>query len=393
MTDKYEGITIKNSSSANSKEMFEIRQTYDSVFPSTVESYDFIDKKNIMYGRLNIDNDTVHVNEFYLKEISSTKSNNILCLNFVGHAFRDFREAFKNEYGKTIKKDQFFSTDWDAKKSFENPHIFYDRRMKDITDVFIKQNLFAKNNKDLVKNIDDFMRILFDDFYPSMGSKMPITKSGLIASKYYNPATTGLCIEISSDDAGLDYVKFNKFIKSPNFEFYLLLAAEYGFFVDKNTPWRLVANLNSSKMQEYMAKYNLSKGTVFDTCFVKTYKYDIQNLKAYIWQMYESFLAISPNYMESVPVFGTLKCPPDKQANKKAVPREKITYDSFQSKYDNLTWLKIYYRIKLDEIGVNQSNALTTKELQKIEQIYNSLDFEGALDYVNDRVKLQMNWE
>jgi hypothetical protein len=392
MADKYEGITIKNSSGANSKEMFEIRQTYDSVFPNTVESYDFNDKKNIMYGRLNIDNDTVHMNEFYLKEISSTKSNNILCLNFVGDAFRDFREAFKNEYGKTIKKDQFFSTEWDAKKSFENPHIFYDKRMKDITDVFIKQNLFAKNNKDLVKNIDDFMHIFFNDFYPSMGKKMPITKSGLISSKYYNPATTGLCIEISSDNAGLDYVKFNKFIKSLNFEFYLLLAAKYGFFVDKNTPWRLVANLNSPKMQEYMAKYDLSKGTVFDTCFVKTYKYDIQNLKVYIWQMYESFLAISPNYTENVPVFGTLKCPPDKQSNKEIVPREKIAYESFKSKYSNLVWLKIYYRIKLDEIGVKQSNALVTKELKKIEQIYNSLDFGGALDYVNDRVKLQMNW-
>jgi hypothetical protein len=332
------------------------------------------------------------MNEFYLKEISSTKSNNILCLNFVGDAFRDFREAFKNEYGKTIKKDQFFSTEWDAKKSFENPHIFYDKRMKDITDVFIKQNLFAKNNKDLVKNIDDFMHIFFNDFYPSMGKKMPITKSGLISSKYYNPATTGLCIEISSDNAGLDYVKFNKFIKSLNFEFYLLLAAKYGFFVDKNTPWRLVANLNSPKMQEYMAKYDLSKGTVFDTCFVKTYKYDIQNLKVYIWQMYESFLAISPNYTENVPVFGTLKCPPDKQSNKEIVPREKIAYESFKSKYSNLVWLKIYYRIKLDEIGVKQSNALVTKELKKIEQIYNSLDFGGALDYVNDRVKLQMNW-
>ena len=161
--------------------MFEIRQTYDAVFPSVVESYDFTDKKNIMYGRLNTVNDVVHINEFYLKEVSSAKSNNILCLNFVADAFKDFRVAFKNEYGKKIKQDQFFSTEWDAKKSFESPHIFYDKRMLDVTDTFIKQNLFAENNKDLVKNIDDFMRILFNDFYPSMGSKMPITKSGLLS--------------------------------------------------------------------------------------------------------------------------------------------------------------------------------------------------------------------
>ena len=391
MTVNYEGVTIKNSSGANSKEMFEIRQTYDDVFPTVVETYDFTDEKNLMYGRLNMDNDVVHINEFYLKEISSTKSNNILCLNFVADAYKDFRVEFKNEYGKKIKEDKFFSTDWGAKKSFESPHIFYDKRMKDVTDVFIKQNLFAKNNKNLVKNIDDFVRIFFNDFYPSMGKKMPITKSGLISSKYYNPATTGLCIEIASDDAGLDYVKFNKFIKSLNFEFYLLLAAKYGFFVDRNTPWRLVANLNSPKMKQYMAKYSFSKDAVFDTCFVQTYKYDIQNLKVYIWQMYESFLTISPNYVKNIPVFGTLKCPPYKQDDKELVPREKITYDLFQSKYSDSFWLKTYYRIKLDEVGVKQSSFLLTKELKKIEEIYNSLDFEQTLDYVNDRIKLQIN--
>jgi hypothetical protein len=54
-----------------------------------------------------------------------------------------------------------------------------------------------------------------------------------------------------------------------------------------------------------------------------------------------------------------------------------------------LFWLKLYYRLKLDEINVAQSNFLLTKELEEIEQIYNSLDFDQTLDYVNDRIKSQ----
>ena len=36
--------------------------------------------------------------------------------------------------------------------------------------------------------------------------------------------------------------------KDPNFEFYRNSAKNFGFFVDKNAPWRLVANLRSPKI-------------------------------------------------------------------------------------------------------------------------------------------------
>lgn len=105
--------------------------------------------------------------------------------------------------------------------------------------------------------------------------------------------------------------------------------------------------------------------------------------------MYESFLAISPNFIEKKPVAGTVQCPVNLQRSISAIPRQKITETEYQQKFGDLFWLKIYYRVKLDEISVVQSNFLLTKELQKIEQIYNSLDFDQTLDYINDRIKSQ----
>lgn len=385
--EKYAGITIQNSIGAGAKELFKIRNTYDEVFPKIVGSYDFNSPETLQYGRVDLDGDVVHVNEFYLREISTTKAENVFCLNFVADAFEDFRNSVKSQYVNKLKEDDFLTTDWDATSGWQSPHSFYDNRMSDINQVLIRGNLFLKNNKDSVKNIDDFFKIFFNDFYPSMNGDMPLTKSGIISSKYYNPSSTGLCVQIFNDSIGLDSVKFNKFIKSPNFDFYLLSAAEHGFIVDKNAPWRLIANLNSPRMQEYMALNNLDISNLFDTCFVKTYKYDVQNLKVYMKQMYDAFLTVSPNYLEQKPVFSNEKCTTYQQQDKILKQREPINTVDYNNKYGNLFWLKIYYRIKLNENHITRSNFVLSKQIKQIVKLYNLLDFNKALDYINNNTK------
>tara|TARA_R100001163_G_C5051016_1_gene187797 strand:- start:61 stop:1239 length:1179 start_codon:yes stop_codon:yes gene_type:complete len=387
--NKYEGITIQNSLGAGAKNVFEIRKTYDEVFPTIVGVYDFNKKDNLLYGRVDLDGDTVHANEYYLKPVITSRNEEILCMNFVADAYEDFRYSIKTQYVNRLKIDEFFTTDWEAERAWESPHSFYDKRVSDINQVFIKGNLFFKNNKDSVKNMDDFLKIFFNDFYLSTNGTLPLTKSGVLCSKFYNPSSTGMCIEISRDSTELESVKFDKFIKSPNFEFYLLTAAKHGFIVDKNAPWRLIANLSSPQMHKYMALYNLDNSNVFETCFVKTHLYDIANLKVYMRQMYDYFLSISPNYTEKQPVFDNQKCPADQQLDKIIVKREPFNMDDYNLKYNDIFWLKLYYRLKLTEKNIQQSTSLLSGEIKRIQQIYNSLDFDQTLDYINKRIKLQ----
>jgi hypothetical protein len=387
--EKYQNVTISNSNAVGPLGAFAIRGIYAEVYPEAIPPFDFYEKKNILYGRIDDKNNTVHVNEFYLKQINSTKSENIFCINFVADAFEDFRYYLKTLSFARLKKDQFLTTDWDAFTAWDSPHNFYDGRMNDLYKVYVKGNLSLKNNENLIKNVDDFLEMFLNDFYPSMNKNMPITKSGLISSKYYNPTNTGMCIEISDVSHSQDSVKLDRFLKSPNFEFYVLAAAKYGFLIDKNAPWRLVANLNSPAMKSYMQRYGLSLNNVFDIVYVKTYKYDIQNLKEYIKQMYVSFLNISPNFTKKSPTYDNEKCPKYLQAQTISVPRAPLDSIQYDTKYNDLFWLKLYYRLKLDEINTTQSNFLLTKELEEIQQIYNSLDFEQTLDYINDRIKSQ----
>ena len=55
-----------------------------------------------------------------------------------------------------------------------------------------------------------------------------------------------------------------------------------------------------------------------------------------------------------------------------------------------LFWLKIYYKIKLAEVGAKTPDSLLTREMIKLEQIYNSLDFDAAFEYINDTIKQQI---
>jgi hypothetical protein len=77
---------------------------------------------------------------------------------------------------------------------------------------------------------------------------------------------SGLIIEIAEDDYDDDFNKGYKFLDE-NFQLVANIAAQYGFLIDKNIPWRLVADISSPAMQEYMTGVPIvgfDLGTDFD---------------------------------------------------------------------------------------------------------------------------------
>ena len=62
--DKYEGIVIPNSTAVGAKDSFVLRETYDKIFPDIVEAYSFNDSDGLLYGRIDLDGDIIHANQF-----------------------------------------------------------------------------------------------------------------------------------------------------------------------------------------------------------------------------------------------------------------------------------------------------------------------------------------
>ena len=73
--------------------------------------------------------------------------------------------------------------------------------------------------------------------------------------------------------------------------------------------------------------------------------------------MYAAFTSLSPFYIKENETYSNQKCPSYKQAKYVTVQREKISNENYDDKYSDLFWLKIYYKIKLSELGVKISNS------------------------------------
>ena len=94
-----------------------------------------------------------------------------------------------------------------------------------------------------------------EDFSASVGKSFPITKSGFIRSRFNSILNNGISIEISDLTYTNDDQKINEFVNSPNFEYYLNTCNSFGFMVDIDAPWRIVADLESVAMQDYASRY------------------------------------------------------------------------------------------------------------------------------------------
>jgi hypothetical protein len=69
------------------------------------------------------------------------------------------------------------------------------------------------------------------------------------ASPLITPRCGGLALEIVLEDYNEDINK-NLYFKNPEFQKYVRAAASFGFRVNKNAPWSLVADLNSKPMRK-----------------------------------------------------------------------------------------------------------------------------------------------
>ncbi len=70
-------------------------------------------------------------------------------------------------------------------------------------------------------------------------------------SSYSSVLMSGLVIEIGDDKYDNDENKSKKY-GDVNFQMAARIAEQYGFSIDRNIPWRLVANINNPAMQEYI---------------------------------------------------------------------------------------------------------------------------------------------
>ena len=202
--------------------------------------------------------------------------------SFVTRAFQNFREYY-------VAKTQLARLDFpefiqaaiprSAYVDFDTAYIGY---------ISGKINVYADLVLGEMKDFEQFEEILFS-LISSNIEKFPITRSGFLLSSECPNSVSGLTIELAELQFYSDVEKSQLF-NSHEFKCFAELVTSLGFYLDKNAPWRLIANLESPVMRGYISDYQpetTPENVLNKTFRQKTHYEDISS----IYHFYASVLS------------------------------------------------------------------------------------------------------
>ena len=224
-------------------------------------------------------------------------------LPFVAIAFNDFRKAYK-----------------DFVDNSRDPSVGYPKFLDDVIPLRGYANLstdyaaYANYNMEVhkkilgndpeIKTYEIFVKKFFD-IYIEKGQEFPITKSGFITSQHCSIMSTGLCLEFAEEDYDIDEPK-GEMITTSDFHCFADYANHFGFLVDKYVPWRLVADLRSPKMREYIVKGKNHRPSramdLYESLYTTRSHYDdMYLLSRYLLSMYNIIYQANKDIMQPIP--------------------------------------------------------------------------------------------
>lgn len=253
----------KESNFESTQDLYDKTVVYRGELQELSETYsclvDFNFGEKFLYGRVDRNYISVEPDQFLtsFESLRSSDSTNgaVKVMSFVALAFNNLSRHFERsaQIGKIRKSDPYLST-LKPYEGYQNSNVAYSEYFNSVIEAMsrVKEQTNAR-----IVNFEDFVHFL-KNFSKSVGNTFPITKTGFVRSRYNSPMNNALSIEISDLVYENDDEKINAFVNSPNFEYYLNACNSYGFMVDINAPWRIVADLDSVAMQGYASRFGYS---------------------------------------------------------------------------------------------------------------------------------------
>ena len=313
--------------------------------------------------------------------------------NFVVKAFSDMQAQFKKCAARgQISGNEKYLSNLKVYRAYENPAELYYKYAASFDEVLVKK-LRAPHIK--ILKFEDFAREVKVLLYKGART-YPYTQAGFIKSSIAPILISGLALEISDLKYENDEAKLKHFIDTPNWEFYLQTCNNYGFMVDCNIPWRLIADLDSPIMRLYAARFRqkTSATQVLTTFYRPVAQPSFLNFRHRMFELYKK--AKKEGFTEAQYCDG-------RYINKMIKPR---VYDpaSFFEQFDTDYFLKMYMEMRFAENEVpcsqtERDNLIhMLNEQSKLKGIYYSLvllerflgkpfDYSGSMNYYRNKLE------
>lgn len=254
-------MTLVDNNAKTVKAMFDGRMQYKTcTYPKNAAQPMDLREANAHYGFVDNLGNAIYPNEAFFKQVQSTQGI-YLAIDFVAEAFNAFVEkytlALRQGVGVVREPKRTALLDIGAVAAWTSVHKDYDSFVKSVFSSFSAN--YGKFDKAIQPDV-----ILkdFRVFLRRTAGALPFTFNAYLSSKFPDVRCCGLMIEIQKAKHGDDKQK-EQLLSDPNFAMYSEIAVKCGFAVDKNAPWRLIADINSPAMKQYLDKYELTPSSVF----------------------------------------------------------------------------------------------------------------------------------
>lgn len=336
-------------------EAFERKKEYDEIIlPQDFFNQNFIDIESLTkYSVVDTNNNLVFPRENKISPLVG--GNKQASLSFVSLAYSAMMEELERRVNEgQFEKQSFFSVAR-AESSFTSPLSSFNEFM--INQFREVENLYY------TKEITDFKSFLvfFQNFMQSKNNKFRFTLMGFLEN-ISCPKTSGLQIDLI-DGQKDNYDLKIQLITDIAFKRYLLLAEKYGFFVDRNNPATLVANIDSPAMQKFAredAGANLGTEGIMKVYFQKAHEVSFDFFINFLIGFYNSVANQDPPYS-----YLRYVGEPCKEYEKVIVTREAVTTDNYKPVVkENRRLLELLYlKIRFYENFSSRSmfNVITKK--------------------------------
>jgi hypothetical protein len=381
-------VNAYGSNDLSAIESFFSRKEYkEQVFPQgLIRNQTSLRGVNQKYGKISPESVPLVLRERNLTQLRYTKDQRVLyTLDFVGQAWDDLVTKMRKYVGQgRLHEDSPFAM-LQATQAWTSVDDLYDNHMKQLVyPLFVNEYLKDPQRQRSILSFGDFLRE-FSRFVRDTSSILPVTRSGFIESSFCSPYISGLIIDTAEATHDLDFPKGELYVHDLNFPFFASVAAQHGFLIDEDAPWRLIFNTSSSKGQEYMVK-NLDLNSFtssavleafYEQDFYPSLVLDVGLLQIYLVSMYNAFAERQPNAFG--PVISNDQASTIKSS---ATLREMVSGSVFDVETGTYGWLwmlKTLYYCRLYETK-SGGNALRTKKgLRELFDVYyNSVEDEGG---------------
>ena len=270
-------ILFKGKNSLTSKEMIEQRSLYSiyalSLLPrvsrptlETRQIKDFNLDEKLLIGRVDEEFNPIFISQKFLDNFGASSPTKV-GLNVVTNAFKDMKKKFDSDQRRgLISTNSPVLSELSVKKAYINPFGLYntllERRVEQFK-TYVKERRLLNKIQDFNSFVDVFMQYVQDT-----AKELPITRSMFFLTSNYSVLSSGLAFEIDEGSYSTDQYKIDYYYKQKNFRYFKNLAYSYGFMIDKNIPWRLIADLNSPQMTPYIEPVSYTHLTLPTTPYV-----------------------------------------------------------------------------------------------------------------------------